>query len=1003
MRRLRDRSVKRSAHDRFSDLWESTKIVLRALAAGESRLGLPALAGIFAKTQCPDLDTARLENRSLLHAIFKLGWLRVDTGLSRVNWRDMGPEELGSVYESLLELVPQITQDGRVFKFASGAETKGNARKTSGSYYTPDSLVQVLLDSALEPVIADTVAKNPASPVEALLSLSIVDPACGSGHFLLAATRRLAVHVARHQAYGTPSAGEYRHALRQVVGRCIYGVDLNPMAVELCKVSLWMEAVEPGLPLTFLNSHIQHGNALLGTTPELMAKGIPDAAWDPIEGDDKKVASALKKRNKKAEGGQRRLALFATSAGGEVNKVGKDVAELEAASDADSEALAKKEGKWGEILQSQAFSHQRLVANAWCAAFVWPKQPGALSDAAPTNELWWQLRDGQDKPAALTVQTTEKLAEQYMFFHWPLQFPQVFAKGGFDVVLGNPPWERVKLQEQEFFASRSDEIASAPNASARKKIIAALPQEDPQLWNDWCAASRSAEGESHLICKSGCYPLCGKGDINTYSLFAEHDRVLIAASGRAGLIVPTGIATDDTTKAYFRAILDTGQLQSLYDFQTGPETFGNLAHGALRFCLLTLCRNPLRGPVDLFFLAKAASDLRDSNRHIFLSKDDFALLNPNTRTCPTFLSKRDADINVAIYRRAGVVWREEDPNGNPWHLRFMAMIHMANDSNLFRTRLELEAAGWKQRGNQYELNQRRMLPLIEAKMVDHFDHRYASLVGIELGRGRLSRKLVGWYSAISEDPNEFAQPQYWVSESEADSRLGEKWPYGWLLGWRKIARSTDQRTLVASLVPRAATGDSFYITTPVSMQPQLISCLYANMCTFVTDYAARQKVGGSNFVYHTFRQIPLLKPQVYAADCSFASSKTICDWLVPRVLELAYTAWDLEHFARDVGYEGPPFRWDAERRFLLRCEIDAAFFNLYGLLRDDTDYVMNTFPIVRRNDEKTHGEYRTKRVILEIYDAMADAARTGNPYQTRLDPPPAEPSVAHPDTRGAKQ
>ncbi len=123
---------------------------------------------------------------------------------------------------------------------------------------------------------------------------------------------------------------------------------------------------------------------------------------------------------------------------------------------------------------------------------------------------------------------------------------------------------------------------------------------------------------------------------------------------------------------------------------------------------------------------------------------------------------------------------------------------------------------------------------------------------------------------------------------------------------------------------------------------------------------------------------------------------------LPRILELTYTAWDLEPFAHDVGYDWPPFRWDPERRFLLRCELDAAFFHLNGLSRDDTDYVMDTFPIVRKHDEKAHGEYRTKRVILEIYDAMAEAARTATSYQTRLDPPAADPRVARPDTRGGK-
>jgi hypothetical protein len=431
LRRLRDRSVRRSAHDRFSDLWEATKIVFRGMATGETRLALPALAGIFAVNQCAILDEAKLENRALLLAVFRLAWLREASGLSRVNWRDMGPEELGSVYESLLELVPQITRDGRQFAFATGGESKGNARKTTGSYYTPDSLVQVLLDSALEPVIADTIAKNPDKPVEALLGLSIVDPACGSGHFLLAAARRLASHVARSQANGTPTAAEYRHALRQVVARCIYGVDLNPMAVELCKVSLWMEAVEPGLPLTFLNSHIQQGNALLGTTPELMAHGIPDAAWEPIEGDDKKTASALKKRNKAEAGGQRTLDFGASQLNvTEAQRLANAVDELEAASDANPESLAKKELQWDGILGSMVYRHQKFLADAWCAAFVWPKQPGALVDTAPTNEVWRQIRDGQGQAPALTRKTVSELVERYRFFHWHLQFPLVFERGG---------------------------------------------------------------------------------------------------------------------------------------------------------------------------------------------------------------------------------------------------------------------------------------------------------------------------------------------------------------------------------------------------------------------------------------------------------------------------------------------------------------------------------------------------------------------------------------------
>ncbi|MDC3958543.1 N-6 DNA methylase [Polyangium jinanense] len=993
MQRLRARSVKRSAFDRFSDLWEALKIVFRGLSTGEPRLGLPALAGIFATNQCAALDAAKVENRHLLTAIFRLSWLREDAGLSRVNWRDMGPEELGSVYESLLELVPQITQGGRVFGFATGGETKGNARKLTGSYYTPDSLVQVLLDSALEPVVQSTIAAHPQNPVDALLQLSIVDPACGSGHFLLAAARRLGSHVARLQANGTPSAAQYRHAVRQVVGRCIYGVDLNPMAVELCKVSLWMEAVEPGRPLSFLDSHVRQGNALLGATPELMGKGIPDEAWEPIEGDDKKVASALKKKNKKAAGGQRGFdALWAKAGESESAAVTRAVAELEAASDAELDALARKESQWQGILGSEAYKHQRFVADAWCAAFVWPKQAGELAEAAPTNELWRQIRDGQGKPPELTVKTVGDVARQYNFFHWHLAFPQVFARGGFDVVLGNPPWERMKLQEQEFFASRSDVIANAVNASARKKLIAALPETDSVLWSEWCAASREAEGQSHFVRQSGRYPLCGKGDVNTYALFAEHNRTVLGSIGRAGFIVPTGIATDEGTSGFLRSLVENRALQQIISYENEGTTFGGV-NNRQSFCLLSISRVPVERTRLTFYVNQP---LPEGAGHLDfeLAPQEFALFNPNTANCPTFRTRRDASINLVMYRRAGVLWRDGDSGGNPWGVRFLAMLHMANDSGLFRTRAELEASGYRMIGNTFEGPKERYLPLYEAKMVVAFDHRYGTYEGAteaHYNKGFLPRLS----DKDHADPRHLILPDAWVRCPEVDTVLLGRWDRNWLLGWRDICRRTDIRTVIPCIIPRAAVGHTSPLMLP-NAAPDRIAALYANLCSFALDYAARQKIGGTHLTYGYLKQLPVLPPSTYDGSSTWCPGIALSDWLLARVLELTYTAWDLEPFARDVGYDGPPFRWDPARRFLLRAELDAAFFHLYGISRDDAAYVLETFPIVRRNDEKEHGEYRTKRVILEIYDALAEVTRTGKPYQTRLDPPPADPRVAHP-------
>lgn len=983
LRRLRDRAVRRTAHDRYIDLWEAVKIVFLGLAEGEPHLGLPALAGLFAKNQCPDLDIARLENRAILGALFRLAWLRESGGLVRVNWRDMGPDELGYVYEGLLELKPQITEDGRSFAFAGADESRGHARKTTGSYYTPDELVQLLLDSALDPVVERKVQAHPEKPDEALLELAIVDPACGSGHFLLAAARRLADHVARIRTTGTPSPDDYQRALRDVVRRCIYGVDSNPLAVELCKVSLWMESIDPGLPLTFLESHIRYGNSLLGTTRDLMGDKIPDEAWVALEGDDKKVVSAIKKRNKVELSGQRLLPFGRMNGTASLSKA---ISAIEQTPDTDALALTEKENRWKALLTSQDYEHQKLVHDAWCAAFLWPKEThGKLADAAPTTDIWRSFRDKEIPPSPVLLETTIKIAEQYALFHWELAFPQVFERGGFDVVLGNPPWERVKLQEQEFFSDREPSIAKARNAAGRKKMISGLPTTNPELWEEWSQASRFAQGQSHFSRQSGRYPLCGKGDINTYALFAEHNWCIIGPNGRAGFIVPSGIATDDTTKEYFQFITKNHALQSMWEFEN--EGFFTAGKGhMLRFALTTL--SGLADPTqaaDFFFKGQAISDLDNPDRHFSLTAEDIETINPNTGTCPIFKTNRDALIALSIYRRAGVLWREDDPDGNPWGLRFMAMFHMANDSGLFRQQGELSSAGWVLEGNRFVKDGVVMLPLYEAKMTYIYNHRSGTFEGAAPGE-RLHRLPTPEDLQLAE-PQYAPLPFYWVSENEVDTKTDTVWEKRWLLGWRDVTDArASVRTVVACVIPRAAVNDKFLLMLP-SLDTRIISCLYANLVSIPLDYCARQKVGGLSLKYFTMKQLPLLKPKHFKNKATWAPSETVVDWISKRVLELTYNAWDLQPFAEDCGDYGPPFIWNSARRFQLQCELDAAFFHLYRISRDDADYILDTFDVLHRADVREHGEYRTKHVILEIYDALAEATRTGQPYVSPLGPP----------------
>ncbi|RLB95798.1 MAG: type II DNA modification enzyme, partial [Deltaproteobacteria bacterium] len=261
---------------RHPDLWRALRLVLEKLHRGCPQLALPALGSyLFSVEATRDLNDQDIANKDLLKAVRALAFTVDRNVLRPVNYRNLGPEELGSVYESLLEMHPTIhieaTNPEDRFRLTVAA---GSERKTTGSYYTPTSLVNCLLDSALDPVL-DKACKKP-DPEKAVLALKVCDPACGSGHFLIAAAHRIAKRLAAiRSGEDEPAPEHYQHALRDVIGHCIYGVDINPMSVELCKVSLWMEAMEPGKPLAFLDHRIKCGNSLLGATPALLKKGIP--------------------------------------------------------------------------------------------------------------------------------------------------------------------------------------------------------------------------------------------------------------------------------------------------------------------------------------------------------------------------------------------------------------------------------------------------------------------------------------------------------------------------------------------------------------------------------------------------------------------------------------------------------------------------------------------------------------------------------------------------------
>jgi hypothetical protein len=435
------------------DLWQSLLLVLDGLASegGRPELALPGLGGIFESPEDDPLHLAEIANDWLLEAVRHLVVFRPVAGgpQRRVNYRNLGAEELGSVYESLLEYDATYNPSDRQFLLATSAD---NQRRSTGAFYTPTSIIDAVLDISLDPLLDD--AEKADDPERALLALTVCDPACGSGHFLVAAARRIAARLASvRERLSTDQAGPYseRMAMHEVVQRCIYGVDLNPMAAELARVSLFLEGMEPGKPLGFLDAHIKVGNALIGATPSGVASGIPDEAFKPTADDDASTARSLSRRNREERAGQADLFAGALPlSNAELASAMKSVLSLPANDLGDIHEI---ERRYRELDGSEFIQRQRRVADTWCSAFLAQKAPGAvpitqrLLSAAVSS-----TREQRDGLGASPFEVVQRLGRSYRYFHWHLEFPEVFNvpdepaavgsgwEGGFSCVVGNPPF-----------------------------------------------------------------------------------------------------------------------------------------------------------------------------------------------------------------------------------------------------------------------------------------------------------------------------------------------------------------------------------------------------------------------------------------------------------------------------------------------------------------------------------------------------------------------------------
>ena len=997
--------------------YQALQDLARVIDKGDPAFGLPPYnGGLFDAESAPLLNRIQLPNAVLAELVDALCFEQSPAGERRyINYRSLSVQQLGSIYERLLE--HELAQDE-----AGGITVRLNifARKGSGSYYTPDELVRLVLAETVEPLIEERLAafraqvqETPAGgaeglaavdPAKAILDLKICDPAMGSGHFLVNLVDLLSDHVIAALAeaeevpgYRSPLAEEVatirqtirdnaeaegwnidlahlddRQILRRMVlKRCVYGVDKNPMAVELAKLSLWLHSFTVGAPLSFLDHHLRCGDSLFG-------------CW---------VQKA--KEQAEAAGG----ALFIEEPLRRALAAADPMRHLEALSDAEIDEAEQSSALFADIEQGtaplrhflsvlhaldwlQPTGDDALALGSWLAGAFGDPLAIAAGDA-PLEDSPPAARFGN------LLEQARQLADEERFLHWQLAFPGLWPDwedgkpaedggrcGGFDALVGNPPWERMKMQQVEWFAARRPAIALAQRAADRKRMIQELQDAGDPLGAAFQTANERVNAALRMARRGGDYPLLGRGDLNLYSLFVERAMSLVKPDGLIGLLTPSGIASDKTAAPFFRAVATQGRLRALYDFENRKVFFPHV-HASFKFCAFVAGRSPRAQPAQCAFFLHSVSELESAasgpdGRRFSLSAKDFARVNPNTGTAPIFRSRRDAQLTAAIYECIPVlVDRSSGAAQKAWPVQYATMFHMTNDSKLFRTRRELEEGegAWPLAGNRFDSPGGLWLPLYEGKMVQAYDHRAAD-VQINPANPHRPAQAVPSTDEQRKDPGWSPTPQYWVSASECD------WPAAtsWLLGFKLITAPTNARTFIAALFPAVGFGNSIALLVPESsVRNEWL--LAANFNATVFDFATRQKVQGQNLNWYIVEQLPVLPPSHYE-EMRFGA-KTAAEIVREAVLELSYTAHDMSPFAKDLGHVDasgqpkPPFVWDAERRLRLRAKLDALFFHLYGLTdRDDIRYIYSCFPIVERQETAAYGHYRTRDLCLAWMNAL---------------------------------
>jgi type I restriction-modification system DNA methylase subunit len=594
-------------------LWDGLRTLFEVIYSGHEALGVPAYdGGLFDPARYPFLEEHVIGDRYLAAAVDLLARAEAESGrgLSFVDYRDLAIRHLGSIYEGLLEyklayaaeemavvrrgkgeqIVPASTagNDKVVERFPAGQVylvTDRGERKATGSYYTPDYIVKYIVEQTLGP-LADAQAEAVEAEIAALkarnkgaarrtkayqdemarlqkgfadqvLALNVLDPAMGSGHFLVEATDYLARRVVEAgvttpELGGGNEASELGYWRRRVVERCIYGVDLNPLAVELAKLSLWLATVARGKPLSFLDHHLRCGNSLVGAR-------VADLHALPERKKTRRKTSEVSETSEVSQ-----LAMWDESTfTQDMFRIVGAMRQIQDYETADLISVKEKERLFEETVERER-DKWRQVADLWTATYF---------GLALTPELYRACVDyARGRPVLLGAAQAEDLLaraheiwQDKRFFHWEIEFPEVFFdeygrhKGeaaGFDAVVGNPPYVR----------------------SINLKVA------DPEAWSYYRTAFEGAS----------------KGEFDIYLCFAEQGHLLLASEGHLGYILPNKWFTSKVGAKLRERLLRKRALHRVVDFGSFQVFEGVTTYT----CLLFLGGSP-RGQCEVAVLENA--------------------------------------------------------------------------------------------------------------------------------------------------------------------------------------------------------------------------------------------------------------------------------------------------------------------------------------------------------------------------------------------------------------